>query len=489
MKPELGPDGATGQGADRLTRLQQAVVLGHMGRYEAARDMVAELVAAQPDDPIALAALAQFSLSCDDPRRAFDSATASLALDAERAFPWRVRALAAFILCRAASQDMEERRELFEQAVASARRALSIEPENPANHTAFATVVLVTAPQEALAAIHRALELDPADPQAYRLRASVFTEVLPDRELAVEALHELLRLAPDDAGAIHQLGRFAVEDGDLETAATRLRQAGGLNPAGADVVRRDLDWVLAEQQRRSDAPPVEQLPEPLQPQRVSPTVQVSDPALLEELRQCDADRWRNTEPADIERALAELAALRQEQPENAYVLYESALADWLCGRRRAAINRLRKVARLDPTRAGQAEAHIATLEAEDEQAIEARAARREKQTRQQHERQLENDVEHAAEQAIARRERRERAKARRGLGSSASGVDLDAAVRVRRKIRWLVLIPALLLARLALYACASHADDHRSVPSPTTGAPIYQPYEPPRLPEIPPAGK
>ncbi|WP_040802622.1 tetratricopeptide repeat protein [Nocardia concava] len=467
-------------------KLEQALTLAELGRPEAGCELATEVVAANPNDVRALYVLASLSLLCAENQCAFDCATSALAIAPEGDALWTIRARAAYNLSSGADPGSPDRVEWYRIAVSAARRAVELDPAKPENLVVYGFLLSPIDRAVGLAALDRALELDPENLEAFQLRSTIY-RVAGEPDRAEESLREVLRLDPANAKAVHKLAGVARERGDLDEAAARLRQAGQLDPAGADEVRRELGWVLAEQRRLSEAasepPPIE----PARPHRVSPNILVDDPELLAELRRCDADRWRSIEPADVEQATARLAELRQEQPENADILYESALADWLCGRRRAAINRLRKVARLDPARMGQVEAHIATLEAEDERAIEARAARREKQTRQQHERQLENDVEHAAEQAIARRERRERAKVRRGLGSSASGVDLAAAVRVRRKIRWLVLIPALLLARLALYACASHADDHRSVPSPTTGAPMYQPYEPPHLPEIPPS--
>lgn len=224
---------------------------------------------------------------------------------------------------------------------------------------------------------------------------------------------------------------------------------------------------------------------------------VLEPALVEELQGCNAKRWHNTAPADVDKAVAELAELRQTEPENADLLYESALADWLCGRRRSAITRLRKVSRLDPERAGQVDAHIATLEAEDQQAAEALAAQREMRARRE-ERTAETEVERAAEAAIARRQARERAKARRAQAGGSNRADLDAAVRVERpgaaeriKWHWLVVVPLIFLVKMSLHGCATDnrhqgTDRQRPVYTPTTMDPdvlrrlIETPGPPPR---------
>ncbi|MEV0462144.1 hypothetical protein AB0I30_03675 [Nocardia tengchongensis] len=481
-EPDPQPDAALRQQLGALKKLEQAALLAHLGRREAARDLAAAVVAAEPENSVALTTLAYMSLTCGDETRAFECATAALALDSAHGLAWIVRSSAALRLGFAASEDSAERRDRFQQALSAARRAQEVEPRNPESHMAFAKAICGTDPHAALAALHRVLELDPENVEVHRLRAGIFLEALPNRELAVEELHELLRLAPEDAQAMHLLGRIAAAAGDLDTAADRMRQAARSDPLKADLIRGDLERVLAEQRERAAAAAVPQSSGPAQPQGVPSPEGAGDPEVLADLRRCDAERWRSIERADVERAVARLAELRQANPDDIGILYESALADWLCGRWRTAITRLRRVARLDPERAAQVEAQIAAIEAAERQIIETRAAQREKKARRERQ-QAESDLELAAEQSIARRAARARV---RGSGSAkVNAAELDAAVRVRRPgpftrpQYWLVVFPLLILLRLMLHSCAadsSHSGSDRPVTTPP--APLYNPYTP-----------
>ncbi|GAA2476105.1 tetratricopeptide repeat protein [Nocardia seriolae] len=447
-------------------KIVKARALRDLGRREGARELLAEALAADPDDADALAEMAVVCLQLGEFERALEFSESALRLVPEVSYAWRIRAHAAVRAADGAPDRSVERRELSITARTAARRALEINASEPSNHVTFALAYAEKDPTSALAAIDRALELDPESIDAFRMRAYIPRALLPDNDRAAAALGEILRLDPENAGAIHDLGRIDAAQGDLETAAARMLRAGQLNPARGDEIRRDLAWVRAQQALQPRP-----RPERSRAQRNSPPV--LDQQVLEELRNCDAGRWHGTAAADIERAVAELAELRQAHPEDADILYESALADWLCGRRRAAITRLRKVSRLGPARAGQVEAHIATLEEQDQRAVETRAAQREEQAWRE-EREAESELERAAEQAIARRAARARAKARRG------GVDLDAAVRVERpaaaasfKRHWLIVVPAIFLVKLSLHGCASSSGDHQPsvyTPPPYTSA-------------------
>ncbi|MFF0611610.1 tetratricopeptide repeat protein [Nocardia tengchongensis] len=502
-------------------KIEQARILQGLGRPEHARELLAEVLADEHGNVEALTAMADVCYWLDDYAKALEYSESALSHAPQDAFAGQVRAHAAYQLSVGAPRRSAERRKWLGVARTAARRALDIDATDPANHVTHAVVWARKDPQAALASIERALELDPEYIDAFHVRAFIFRVALLDEDRAAEALHEVLRLDPDNADAVHNLGRVDSARGDLDDAEARLREAGRLDPGRAGRIRRDLDRVRTR--RALQSPPSSEqarahqetspsfgdkalterahgsgpAPEHSQPLRVSPPVVVHNGAVLVELRRCDADRWRSAESADIERAVAELAELRQARPEDADLVYESALADWLCGRRRAAITRLRKISRLDPERAGQADAHIATLEAEDQRAAEALAAQREVRARRE-EHKAETEVERAAEAAIARRQARERAKARQAQAGGSNRADLDAAVRVERpgaaarnRWHWLVVVPLIFLVKMSLHGCAtdnSHqgTDRQRSVYTPTTMDPdvlrrlIETPGPPPR---------
>ncbi len=79
-----------------------------------------------------------------------------------------------------------------------------------------------------LAALQVAVDLAPRSPRALRELASVLHDLGRHRE-AVEVWTTLTELSPRDAGVHAKLGQLALEIGDLPTARTHLRVAGGLD--------------------------------------------------------------------------------------------------------------------------------------------------------------------------------------------------------------------------------------------------------------------
>ncbi|MFI1914634.1 tetratricopeptide repeat protein [Nocardia sp. NPDC020380] len=215
---------------------------------------------------------------------------------------------------------------------------------------------------------------------------------------------------------------------------------------------------------------------------LSTTALASEPDLdlLWRLRACDEQRWRADDPEAIARGEAQLRDELRDDPENVAVIRQLALLDWLHGRRRAAITRLRTIVKLDPDRGDEIAAQIAVIEAEEEKAAAAKAVR-------------------AAEAEAAREriaEQKAAVAARRARAHRAARAEQARATRVRRPKRsmagTLFLLPFFLIARLLLHSCStdsSGSEPHYTTPSPVV--PVYQPWGGslsglPGIPAVPP---
>ncbi|MFE3797280.1 tetratricopeptide repeat protein [Nocardia tengchongensis] len=228
-------------------KIEKARVLADLGRYDGAREMLGEVLASEPEHPVALAEMASLAYREGEYGRALEFAGAALRVSPDEVFVWRVRALAELQAARGLSGDAAV--EGRGRAVAAARRAVELEPEDADNLRILAATQRDTDPAAALANLDLALELDPDDTHAHLLRGLTLRRNVHGPEAlaqAEDAFREVLRLEPENAEALYELAGIALDRGDREAGAEQLRRVAQLDPDYGDAVREQLAW-LAEQ--------------------------------------------------------------------------------------------------------------------------------------------------------------------------------------------------------------------------------------------------
>ena len=139
----------------------------------------------------------------------------------------------------------------FVAAIAPARKAVEIEPENPFLHEQLGLVLIGSGgSKRANRMILRAIEIDP---EIGRLHRTLGESLLPqDRSAeAVAAFREAVRLDPDDPQLVRRLGAVLMSLGDYPAAEAAFRQALALrSEAGPHI---DLYECYNRQQRPAAA--------------------------------------------------------------------------------------------------------------------------------------------------------------------------------------------------------------------------------------------
>ncbi|WP_306364326.1 lipopolysaccharide assembly protein LapB [Nocardia sp. CC227C] len=246
------------------TDIERARVLAQLNRPEQARALLATVIGGEPDNVDALELLAAVDYELDDLERALDHAASALALAPENPFLLRVTALAYLSLGLRSPDGSSERHELLSRAVGAARSAVELDPWDPECHYTHG-LVLVDAEQDdhgAMAAFERALELDPHHINTLLVRASVSRLRLADLGRAEADLREVLRLDPENGGALYSLAMVDAERGHYRAATRRLQEVARLDPSRADVVRARLAELadahsVRRRARRTVAEPAE----------------------------------------------------------------------------------------------------------------------------------------------------------------------------------------------------------------------------------------
>jgi Flp pilus assembly protein TadD len=142
----------------------------------------------------------------------------------------------------------------FEDAVASYRQALRLQPDSFAAHFQLGNVFAAHGKgPEAVAAYLHAVRLQPDHADAL---AGLGVALAKERSLgeAIATLRRAVQVKPDFAQAHHNLGVALAQRGDLEQAAVSLREAIRLKPDYAEA-HFNLGNTLVEMNRRPEAVP------------------------------------------------------------------------------------------------------------------------------------------------------------------------------------------------------------------------------------------
>ncbi|MBL1073537.1 tetratricopeptide repeat protein [Nocardia sp. 2] len=286
--------------------IEKAWVLIELGRYDQARSLLAEVLAADPDDLTALTAMAQVALQLGDPLRALEYCSAAQRFAPDYAALWRIRALAEL----RASEDEDQESPLARRAAAqnSALVAVELDPEDADNHRVLAVTQREDEPEAALDSLDRALVIEPERADLHLLRGIVLRRNLsaPDSvDRAERALRRALELEPEYVDAVLELALVDLDRREFDSATARLRQAAQLEPRHAEAVRETLTWI--EDQRQQWAAALHWEPDEDESHRRT-VRSLHDQAQAE----ADAAERESREAAELERVLR---AMRSDFPE------------------------------------------------------------------------------------------------------------------------------------------------------------------------------
>jgi TolB-like protein/class 3 adenylate cyclase/Flp pilus assembly protein TadD len=222
---------------DYFLRAEQAAKSGHQSELREALALYERATALDPTFADAFAAHARtavyiWSNDLDVPlptpvarKTAYEMAGRALELDAQAPLPYAVLAVLQVV----------DRR--YEEALASARRAVELGPGNAEVHAALALVLTYVGDHAgAVAAVERSLRLDPNPPTGDRLTAALAFTLHDDHARAIELLERGRALAPTVDDIPFTLAVAYARAGRLEDARAATADALRLNP------RRNIEY-------------------------------------------------------------------------------------------------------------------------------------------------------------------------------------------------------------------------------------------------------
>lgn len=212
--------------------LQRAEALAELGRHTEAIAMLGTFLATEPEDAPALCLLAYCHGENDDVAAMLDAASQACAADPQDEWALRLRAAA---LTRAERSD---------EAIAAAKAAVRLAPENWAAYTVLAAALfgLPWRRPAAMAAARHAVGLAPYEPGPHVTRA-VLQHALGFTGPAKRSYRRALALDPQNVVAAVNLGRIAESSGRLRDAVRIYAAAAATAPGavdGATHIRRAL---------------------------------------------------------------------------------------------------------------------------------------------------------------------------------------------------------------------------------------------------------
>ena len=225
--------------SDDVYALPEALVAAQ--RWDSALQAITPALAADPTDPRLLGLLVRTLRGLGERERAIDAARQLLT--AAPSDPYALR-LAMLVLLDVGWVD---------EAIGLAGRAVSLDPQNAANHLALSRAWAQSprpgAVERQLAAAREAVLLDPNSPDA-QVQIGVALAASAEIEAARAAYHEALRLAPGNSAALNNLAVLDLQAGTPAAATRNLAAALAAHPQGA-VARRNLDAVALRVLRRA----------------------------------------------------------------------------------------------------------------------------------------------------------------------------------------------------------------------------------------------
>ncbi|MFF3568014.1 tetratricopeptide repeat protein [Nocardia jiangxiensis] len=229
-----------------MADLERAKVLIELRRLSEAREQLAAVLAAEPDNAEAATYLAQAAYLDQRYREAADQSAAALRIQPRNQFAMRIHALALLNTGDAGRW----------QAQQVARQVVALGPEFAENHRILAIVLRECGHlPEALAAIDRAVELDPDEADIHVARGSILRRMGHcgnrfRQGPAAEAYHAALRLEPESAYAVHDLAIVELNGRRLRSALRGVLNAATMDPGLGNLVRTNIATVIRHAIRR-----------------------------------------------------------------------------------------------------------------------------------------------------------------------------------------------------------------------------------------------
>lgn len=216
-------------GADALGH---ARVYASAGNFTRAVEILGAALAADPEDPALLVAMARARLGLGDPATAATDAHAALTHAPDNADAMRVYAVALDSLGRR------------HDALSVAYRAVQADSPNHLTHYTYATLLLNAGhAAQALTAAGEAVRLEPSDAENHFLAARILNKLGRIKE-STEAYQETLRLDPEHADAAHNIAVNRLNRGQWGQALRGFLGAARMDPALGQHVRRNVGIAL-----------------------------------------------------------------------------------------------------------------------------------------------------------------------------------------------------------------------------------------------------
>ena len=218
--------------------LEKATVLIELRRFAEAADMVARVIAGDPENGHAWCVLAQAYLGLDKPAEALKAAVTALSLDPEQEWAHRLASAAFGRLAR------------HEEALRAAREAVRCDPHEPQTFVRLAVAgsYLQWALGEAAAAAHQAVLLAP-HAAATHGAVGIVACAAGRRRTAESAFRRALAIDPQNLTALNGLAALHLQRSNLGRAGELADAAGGFamalrtDPRSTES-RRNLDYVI-----------------------------------------------------------------------------------------------------------------------------------------------------------------------------------------------------------------------------------------------------
>jgi len=216
---------------NRAAQIDHLVAVGQLAR---AKELAAQQIGDDPDDPTSFLAMARVLMAQSDHVAAVAAADEAVKLAPEWAAAWSIRAAALLHSGR------------FAAAEESVIRAIELEPDEPVFFQRYAQILSICDKSaKALDVAQRALELDPDDDSTHRLFAELLHDVHPSQwKVSEEAARRAIELNPEDSDSFAILGMIVVFRRRFDEAEQLFRTALELDPMNRLATRGLAELVM-----------------------------------------------------------------------------------------------------------------------------------------------------------------------------------------------------------------------------------------------------